>query len=106
MRVTSLYEREQRATPESEPSGMLQDTSFCSLFLTQLLPVSPLFSMCHPGSLLCTSASIHQPCCLLVPQHKSIPAAVMTLCKCQQNSVLSSIKVRFGSKRLDRERSD
>lgn len=61
--------------------------------------------MCQAGSLLCTSLSI-QPCFLFVPNHKSIPAAVMTLCKCQQNSLLSSIKVRFGSKQLEKESSD
>ena len=93
-----------RATPESEPRGMLQDTSSCLLFLTQLLPVSPLFSMCRPGSLPCTSPSL-QPCFLLVPQHKSTPAAVTTPRRCQQSSPLSSIKVRFGSEWLDREMS-
>lgn len=75
---------------------MLQDTSACPFFLTQL----PSFQ----GSLPCASPSI-QPYLFLVPQHQSTPAAVMTARRCQQSSPLSSIKVGFGSERLDRETS-
>lgn len=46
-----------RATPESEPRWMLQDTSSHLNILIKLQPVSPLFSTSHPGSLPCTSPS-------------------------------------------------
>jgi len=39
------------ARSESQPKWMLQDTSSCLLFLTQLLPVSPLFSTYVASSL-------------------------------------------------------